>query len=62
MPLQIAVRAALQDGSILSGRIADMSATGARPSCRHPDHPGTRIRVGSTEAVVVRADDNGIGA
>lgn len=62
VPLQVAVSVAMEDGSILSGRIANVSATGVALHVGIPIAPRTRIRVGSTEAVVVRTYDNGIGA
>lgn len=62
VPLQTDLRVALDDGSVLSGRLVDVSASGAAVRLDVPIAAGARIRLGSTEAVVIRTYDNGIGA
>lgn len=62
VPTRIDLRITMEDGSILSGRLVNVSASGAAVQIDIPIAAGTAIRLGSTDAVVVRTYENGIGA
>jgi hypothetical protein len=49
-------------GTMIPGRVMNVSATGAAVSVDEPIEVGTLIMIGSTPAKVARCFDNGIGA
>lgn len=62
VPRQTETQIRLESGLVVSGRLLNVSATGAALHLDEAVEVGSRIRIGTTEATVVRCFAEGVGA